>query len=115
MNRELQVLYKIFELELAPPFSLQQDQPTVPDIFNKHSEKIGWYSVAGKCIYPNYRSIAPILTKIKQTFNIDEISNDDLTHITKHLFFWVRTQFPLIIERLEWLNYDTGRSVIYYE
>ena len=96
MNKQIQILYKIFELELTPPFKLirDDDYPHADDIFNKHSEKIGWYDRDVKCFHMSYEKDMAILKKIKQVFGINRFSGDQLSIFEKQLSDWLQDKFP---------------------
>lgn len=109
MNKETEVLYKIFELELVLPFTLDNNSY----VYDKHSEEIAWYGKPdGEFGLTSEKEIS-ILNKIRQTFNVDELSNDDVLHITKHLFNWLQDKFPEKIETVSILNDDTEEYSYY--
>ena len=92
MNKQIEVLHKIFELELSPPFQLKQDYEYLnsDNIINKHSDKIGVFDRRRRQIGFDYQKNRSILTKIKQVFNVDTLSNSDIALISKHLEKWLR-------------------------
>ena len=117
MNKEIQVLYTIFELELAPPFELVDD-PMVygkPDIHNRFSEKIGWYDMSYKTFNQRWTLQTILLNKIKQTFNVDELSDDDVYHIAKHFVNWANSNFPMNVVGSQYHNIDSGKIISYPE
>ena len=113
MNKEIQLLHIIFELELAPPFNLVISENRYNEyIYNKHSDKIGWYTLNSKCFYVSYEKSVAILKKIKQMFSADKLSKEDVHNIAKQLFNWLKGKFPKTIEiiRICYNRYDD----IYY-
>ena len=115
MNKELKILYLIFELELSPPFEVKEDLNSrfVPDINNKYSESIGWFSVMDKNICLEGEKEDSILRKVKQVFNVDKFSDDDIYHIVKHLFNWLQDKFPEDFESIEFWNGNIGNYIDY--
>lgn len=115
MNKELKVLYTIFELEMAPPFRFFEDSYDIdtPWIYNKRSEWIGCYVKQHKYFYTDFEKIKPCLDKIKKTFNLDMMSDEDMYLITKYLVNWFRDKFPKKIEGGAIKN-DTGNYIEYW-
>ena len=115
MNREIQVLYAIFELEMKPPFKFLEDSyaDNSPYIYNKNLEKIGWYSRQDKFLYINSGPMKSSLDKIKKTFNLEKLSNDDVYHIAKHLFNWFQGKISITINKAEVYNPDTRKHIVY--
>ena len=109
MNKEIEVLYKIFELELAPPFKWWKGPDQ--DIYNKHSNVVGWYS--SKCFYVEYEKSVAILKKIKQVFSADKLSKEDVYNIAKQLFNWLKGKFPDKIEFVMIYNMSVYDEVYY--
>ena len=95
MNTQLEVLHKIFELDLAPPFRLVQERyfTYMPEIHNRHSEKIGWFDVRDGELRITEKEIS-ILNRVKQVFNLDNLTDDDVYHIAKHLVKWFQDKLP---------------------
>lgn len=89
MNKEIKVLYTIFELELTPPIGRKN---LVHDgyVCDKHGRKIAWYMVDTKELMMSTSITKSLLNKIKQTFNVETLSNNDVFHIKKHLDAWMR-------------------------
>ena len=115
MNKQVKVLYTIFELELSPPFKIirEDDYPHADNIINKHSECIGTYHRPDKKFGLTFRKGSSILRKVKQVFNHNKISDDDAYHIVKHLFNWLQNKFTEEIETVSILNDDTLVYAIY--
>ena len=114
MEKQLKVIYTIFELEFAPPFKLQRDEPETPNIYDKHSKRSGWYNQRKDCFYVDLKKNHDILTKIKQTFNVDEISDDDVYHIAKHLLDWLPNHLlSLKINNVVMYSFNTREPIKY--
>ena len=115
MNREIKVLYSIFELELAPPFKLVEDpiHTAKPDIVNKHLELLGYLNVEGKRPILSDKKMNSIFIRVKQVFNVNKLSNDDVYHIAKHLFNWLQDKLDNEITHIRIWN-DNGDEIIEY-
>lgn len=100
MDRQIEVLYSIFKLELSPPFELfsydsDRDRPLV---FNSQSKSIGIYKRKLNQLSLGHDKCNSIMSRIKQTFNVNKISDDDAYHIAKHLYNWLQHNFPEKVE-----------------
>lgn len=113
MNRQTQVLYTIFELELAPPFVIDSSESNVLHIHNKHSKMIGWYNKENDLIYVADTPMVQIIKKFKQIFNVDKLSDEVMFHIAKHSFNWFQDKSPVTFKYIEWYNYNTDQFVRY--
>ena len=115
MNKETQVLYTIFQLELNPPFTVMRSDydGSVHNLFNKYSESIGWFSMTDKNICLDGKKEVSILRKVKQVFNADKFSDDEVRLIIKHLYNWLRDKSPKDFESIEFWNKDTSEFVYY--
>ena len=116
MDREIQVLYTIFQLELKPPFNfvrVPNSNTSLPFIYNKFSENIGTYTRHSKLCFFYADVSEPIQKRIKKVFNATKLSDTDVYHIAKHLLNWLQDNFPEKVEIVEVINYDTGRMIFY--
>lgn len=115
MNKEIQVLYTIFELELNPPFTVREDSgdPACPDIYDRFLNKIGYIRINYERIYLFDRFERSLLQRVKRVFNIDKLSYDDVYHINKHLYNWLQNKFPKKVVSVVLLNWDTMELVTY--
>ena len=103
MNKGIQILNTIFELELKPPFKLRpfcdKIRGFVPCewcyVVNKDSEIVGFYIENEHRFQVYQRKGDSCLGKIKQVFNTESFSDEDIFRIiAKHLFNWLQDKFP---------------------
>ena len=117
MNRQIQVLYTIFELELRPPFELKKD-PIDSDailIYDKQSFLLGRCKKSTNVIKIHDLVVLIIQKRIKKVFKVDTLSDDDVYHIAKHLVNWFREKHIAYVENTGMWNNDTTIYVNYYK
>lgn len=113
MNKELELLYKIFELELSLPIKIEATDDSTPHIYNRHSEIIGIYRRNVKMIMLSDSKTKYILKKVKQVFNIDKLSNYAVYYIANQLFNWIQNNFPTEVVIVRLYNFDENDFIHY--
>ena len=115
MNKEIQLLYKVFELDLAAPLELVNEPKHIgkPSICNKHSKVIGWIDMSDGYAVIHEDETSLILKRVKQIYNVDKLSDDDVYHIAKHLANWLQSNFITTVNAIEIRNKDTLEYCVY--
>lgn len=112
MDKQLNLLYSIFKLELSPPFNLvESESASMPfsfKIFDKNSNTIGYYYE--KKISLNLGRQDSIVERAKRVFNVEALSETEVCIIVaKHLHNWLQDNFPEKIETVLLFKPGVGR------
>ena len=116
MDKQLNLLYSIFKLELNPPFSLVEwgsvSTPFSFKIVDKNSNSIGGYYK--KQIRLNFDRQNLILERVKRVFNAEVLSKTDVCIIVvKHLLNWLQDNFPEKVESVLLFDIPNGTYIDY--
>ena len=118
MSKQIQALHIIFKLGLNPPFTLKvpfwdKKSKRIFCIHNNNSEIIGLYGSDIKRTYFYPDKMQPCLKKVKQFFNVDTISDEEMYHIAKHLFNWLQDNFQEKVESVKIENESNSKGIFY--
>lgn len=108
MNHDLELLYVIFDYVF--PSSFTKEENFVVRIGN--STTIGHISADVFDIYQEFSD--NLLSKIKQAFSLDELSDDDVKIILQNLSNWLQTKRGGEFKIITIFNNDTGNSVWFF-
>ena len=107
MDNQIKVLYSIFELELAPPFRVEDfkyhGRSLFQKVLNRREDVVASYNPNDKWVNLFNQRSDGILDKIKQVFGLTEITDDEVLIISNHLYNWLVDKFPEdILEIIVW-------------
>lgn len=110
MTKQLKILYKIFELELKPPFQVVNDNE-YDILINSHSDTIATYYSEHNDLALDEVKCGYILSKVRQIYYIDELSDEEICIVGKHLINWFQDKFPQKIDLIHIWNSETDDLV----